>query len=118
MISKEELIRSLFYFSLVVIGEIILHLSTTYFMMANEYTLPVMIFVFLIIAWLLRTNLITLGLVSVLVVLYGCVSYFTQFFVYAAEYPASLVEFTPTILIKTLIYTFPIVAVVVLTPRK
>jgi len=118
MISKQELIRAFFYFSLVVIGEVVLHLSTAYFKMANDYTLPAMIFVFLIIAWLLKTNLITLGFISILVVIYGCVSFFTQFVVYTTEYPATLLDFAPTIMVKTLIYTFPIAVMTLLTSRK
>ncbi len=118
MISKEELIRSFFYFSLVVIGEVVLYLSTSYFMITNDYTLPAMIFVFLIIAWLLKTNLKTLGLVSVLVAIYGCVSFFTHFVVYTTEYPVTLIDFAPTIMIKTLIYTFPIAVIVALSSRK
>lgn len=117
MISKEELVKSLLYFFFMVLSEILLNLSTSYFMASNEYTMPAMIFVFILIAWLLRMGLANLGVVALLSVIYGCISYYSQYTIYAQEYPSSLIDFLPAILAKTLIYTFPL-ALLSVFPRK
>jgi len=119
MISKVELIRSLYYFVLVVIGEVILHLSSSYFMMTNDYTFPAVVAVFLLIAWLLKANITTFIIVALLMAAYGSIAYITQFTVYTPHYPNTIQKFAPTILIKSLIYTFPILVVSVFaSPKK
>jgi len=118
MISKQDLIIGFSYFVMVIFGEVVLHFSTEENMVANEYAMPATIIVFSIIAWLLKTNLKTMLLVVMLMLIYGVVSYLTNFVVYISEYPENFADFASVIMIKTLFYTLPLLLMVALKPRK
>ena len=118
MLNKEDLVKSGLYFLLVVIGELVLHFSMSYFSTINKFTMPVVLVLFSLIAWLLKCNLATLIIVACLLVLYGCVAFYSGYNAYSPDFPNTIVEFFPTILVKTLIYTFPIVLISVIGFKK
>ena len=118
MVNREDIIKSVLYFSFVVIGELVLHFSTSYFSATNKYTMPIIVAVFFVIAWLLKTNLKTLLLAACMLALYGCLAFYLGYNAYAPDFPCTIGEFLPTVLVKTLVYTFPIALVSVITFKK
>ena len=103
---------------LVIFSEVVLHFSTEEYMVSNDYAMPATIVVFSIIAWLLKTDLKSFLIVVVLMLLYGVVSFLTEFSVYISDYPENFADFASVIMIKTLFYTLPLLLMVALKPRK
>ena len=110
MINSNHLVTALTYFLLVVVGEVALFYLVQSIPEISQFAMPAMIAFFLGIAWLLKLRLVAVIVSSILIVLYGILSFYSDFPIYHVGYPQSFQEFLPVIAIKTGYYTFPLIA--------
>lgn len=115
--NTNHIVVALTYFLLVVVCEIALYYLVRALPSTADFVMPGTILLFVVLAWYLKPTLLSLVIVSILVMLYGALSFYSDFPVYHLGYPETIEEFLPDIGIKTGFYTFPLVAYVLLRKK-
>lgn len=117
MKNANHLILATTYFLLIVIAEVSLFYAAESMPEISDYSMLLIISVFLSLAWLLKLKIPAVIIATVLTVSYGVLSFYSNFPIYFVGYPVSIEEFLPTIGIKTGYYITPLIAYVAIAKK-
>ena len=112
MIKPNQLVVALAYVLCVVLLELGSYYLVVSIQEVTDYVMLLMTGLLLGISWLIKPKIAALFLAVVLIVLYGVLSFYSDFPIYFVGYPNTLEEFLPDVGLKTLFYAFPLIAYV------